>query len=335
MRIGVVIDETPGFFPEIDAELKAHHTVSHYRRPETRWPLFNERLQRYAFQQSLRDFCRRHPVVFFEWTSELLGAASRQPKTCGVAARMHRYELYRHAHGINWDYVDRLIVVSQAKQREFAERFPEQAGKTVVIPVGISLDKFAFRRREFSGEIGILCHLTPRKRVYELILAFHALLQQRPGYRLHIGGGEHPLFGDYSRALHALVRSLGLQDRVIFYGNVADAQAWYADIDIFISNSYSEGLQVAPMEAIAGGRYCLAHCWEGADELLPPGALYLTESELVEAVLAYSDLSEAERHARIDEQRERVAARFDIAKIKVQVRQVVEQVGDEWRQAGR
>jgi glycosyltransferase involved in cell wall biosynthesis len=331
MRVGVVIEETWAFFTEINAELEAHHETRRFGRRTVKSPLFNARLNRYLYEKDRREFYTSNQVVFFEWASEALANASRElPKTCGVAARLHRYEMYRWADRINWDWVDRLIVVSEAKRKEFAERFPAHGHKAVVIPEAISLDRFEFQPRPFSGEIGILCHLTPRKRVYELILAFHELVRRQPGFRLHIGGGEHVMFRDYYRALHTLVRDLGLQERVIFYGPVQDPPAWYRQLDIFISNSYSEGLQVSPMEAIASGRYCLSHRWEGADELLPADSLYWTENELVDAILGYAGLSEAGRQEQITRQRARVKECFDIERIKVQVREVVEAAGADW-----
>jgi hypothetical protein len=84
------------------------------------------------------------------------------------------------------------------------------------------------------------------------------------------------------------------------------------------------------MEAMASGRYCLAHCWEGADELLPAESLNVTNAELVEAILAFSDLDAADRRERIARQTALVHERFDIERIKVQVREVVEAVGAEW-----
>jgi glycosyltransferase involved in cell wall biosynthesis len=144
--------------------------------------------------------------------------------------------------------------------------------------------------KEYKRDIGILCHLTPRKRVYELILAFYELCHLKQGFHLHIGGGRHDRFGDYYTALYALVTKLNLIDQVTFYGHVTDPQVWYQKIDIFISNSYSEGLQVSPMEAIASGCYSLSHHWDGADELIPSDALFFSERELVEKICLYDEM---------------------------------------------
>jgi glycosyltransferase involved in cell wall biosynthesis len=100
------------------------------------------------------------------------GAGFPSAQNHPLVTRLHRYEMYQWADHIQWDRVDRVILVSRAKEREFAERFPDHAGKVVVIPEAISLQRFQPHSKPFGGDMGILCHLSPRKRVYELILAF-------------------------------------------------------------------------------------------------------------------------------------------------------------------
>lgn len=323
MKLGVVINETWAFFNEIYADFAAHHPTRLYQPKTIAAPLFKERLNRYYSAQHLRSFLRSNDVVFFEWASELLVAATHLPKTCGIVTRLHRYELYQWADRVRWEGVDKIILVSQAKRREFLSRFPELASKVVVIPEAIDPDKFRPHPKPFSGQIGILCHLSPRKRVYEVILAF-AELAERPDLHLHIGGGRHPRFPEYADALRMLTERLGLQERITFYDHVANPAEWYARVDVVISNSYSEGLQVAPMEAIASGCYCLSHWWDGADELLPSENLFHTERELGQKIIEYSEVAEAERQARCERLRERVRDQFDVNKTKVQIREVVE-----------
>jgi glycosyltransferase involved in cell wall biosynthesis len=114
---------------------------------------------------------------------------------------------------------------------------------------------------------------------------------------------------------------------VTFYGDVADPSEWFGRIDVFVSNSYSEGLQVSPMEAIASGVYCLSHWWQGAEELLPEEDLCRTDRELMDKLLDYCNESESGRQARRERQRTIVSERFDIERTKVQIRQLVEEVG--------
>lgn len=326
LKIGVANEETWGFFHEVQEELESHHQLEIFKPRRIDIPLLQARVNQFLFRRDLHSFMTRNDIVFFEWSSRLLHTASQMPKTCAIVTRLHRYELYKWADQITWNVVDKVIVVSRAKKTEFIERFPEQQQKVVVIPVGVDLARFQGQEKPFQGNLGILCHLRPRKRVYDLILTFYELVQKRPDLHLHIGGGEAPGFGEYYEAIHQLVHKLQLEDRVTFYDHVEEPEAWYRNVDIFISNSYSEGLQVSPLEAIASGCYCLSHHWDGADELLPVDDLYFTDSELQNRILDYCQLKEEERLRRRTRQREIVCQHFDVGQTKVQVRELIESV---------
>ena len=326
MKLGIVIEETWDFFHEISTHLSEHHQVSLFERRLYPFKLFQTRINNYLFHHDLRNFMQTNDVVFFEWASDLLLAATRLPKTCGIVTRLHRYELYQWADLIHWNAVDRIILVSEAKKREFLLKKPDQNGKILVIPEAVSLDKFSPNIKEFSGEIGILCHLTPRKRIYDLILIFCELTKEREDLRLHIAGDPHPAYGDYYAALQHIVKELDLVDKVVFHGHVEDTPNWYQMIDIFISNSYSEGLQVSPMEAMASGCYCLSHRWNGANELLPDKYLYYSNSELKNKVLSYCDTPDSEKLREKRRMREIVEMNFDINEHKERVRETIEDV---------
>ena len=333
MRIGVAIEETWAFLHEIYDDLKSHHRTNLFQRRATSLPVFNVRANRYLLQRDLGRFIRSNDVVFFEWASELLAVASRLPKTCGIVTRLHRYELYQWADKINWGAVDKVILVSQAKRREFLGRFPGLESKVVVIPEAVSLTRFPYRPQPWRGNIGTLCHLKPRKRVYELVLAFHELAQERDDLHLHIGGGMATNFEEYYLALLNLVDKLDLHQRVTFHGAVSKPETWYPQVDIFVSNGYSEGLQVAPMEAMASGCYTLSHFWDGAEELLPRQQLYYGDRELRQRILEYALSSDQQRAQWQAAMRQIVVDNFDVDTTKVQIRQAIEAAGTARRPA--
>jgi glycosyltransferase involved in cell wall biosynthesis len=326
MRLGVANEETWGFFDDIFNDFQERYDVSVFKQRWWKLPLLDSRVNRSLYRHDLKKFLMSNDVVFFEWASGLLASASRLPKTCGIVTRLHRYEMYQWAHQVNWDVVDKIILVSHAKKDEFIGRFPSQADKIVVSSPSVSLEEFVPQPKAFNGDIGILCHLTPRKRVYELILTFHELLQQKDDLHLHIGGGLNPAYEDYYCALHSIVADLGIQEKVTFYGNVKDRPHWYRNIDIFISNSYSEGLQVAPMEAMASGCYCLAHRWRGADELLPREYLYYTDIELRDKILRYCGTNDAEKLEQKEYMRTLACEKFDINETIRQIAQAIDDV---------
>jgi glycosyltransferase involved in cell wall biosynthesis len=328
-RVGVVVSSDPWrYFREIYTDLQAHFPVSLFQRRHFKAPVFNTRINRYLFHRDLESFLARHEVVFFEWASDLLVLASHLPKKTRIITRLHRYEMFQWAEKVNWENVDRIILVSRAMQEKFASRFPQHAGRTCVIPEAVSTARFQPVQRPFGGDIGTLCFLSPRKRVYELILAFAMLEQEHPIFRLHIAGSGAKNH-DYVDALHSLVRRLGLQERVTFYGEVREPWTWYRNIDIFVSNSFSEGLQVAPMEAMASARYTLSHYWDGADDLLPAGQLFLTDAQLHAQLLAYAALTEAEQRALQEQMRQIAVEKFDIAGVQAQIRQLVAEAAQE------
>ncbi len=327
MRVGVALEETWDFFNEIYSELTNTFETSLFKRRTFHLPIFNARINRVLFKYDLQQFMQKNDVVFFEFASELLIAATHLEKTCGIVTRLHRYEMYQWVDKIYWERVDRIILVSKAMQEEFIEKFPSQASKTVVSCAAVSLEKFSLKPKTFEGNIGILCHIAPRKRVYELVLAFSTLCQSQPGLKLHIAGDYKNSQVDYFNAIHYLVKQLGLQNQVVFDGFLPDPSGWYSQMDIFISNSYSEGLQVALMEAMASGCYCLSHHWKGADEMLPEENLYFRDEQMLEKISAYIALPDAERLTVRAKMREIACDRFDIEKTKKTVINVIKSVG--------
>jgi glycosyltransferase involved in cell wall biosynthesis len=162
--------------------------------------------------------------------------------------------------------------------------------------------------------------------VYELILAFDELVKANDRFSLHIGGDPHPRFRDYYQAILRLIELRGLKDKITLYGNISKPEDWYSQIDIFISNSYNEGLQVSPLEAIASGCFALSHNWSGADEFFPAENLYFTDQELIEKILHFSQSNPAVQQAMKKQLLTILRERFDIDQTKVQIRKVVEEV---------
>ena len=331
MKVGVAIEETWAFFRDIYADLQANYQVHLFENKTTTLPLLSDRVNRYYYQQGLQNLLQKNEVVFFEWASELLASASQLPKTCGIVARLHRYEMYRWIDKINWEVVDHLILVSEAKRDEFLSHVPQMASRVSVIPEAVSLERFTTFEKPFTGDIGTLCSLIPRKRVYELILAFAQLQKEFPAIRLHIAGPEREIFAEYAQALYRLTQRLNLAGQVIFYGKVDEPEKWYRNLDIFISNSYSEGLQVSLLEAMASGVYSLSHYWEGAEEILPPENLYFSEGELIKLISRYMRLSEEQRVEEKIRLTGLVAGKSNSQNTIQAIRQVIDQVGSTWR----
>ncbi len=328
MRLGIAVAQDFWLhFREIYAALQERHQtqVFHQRRWPFQW--FAARMNRQLLQQDLRWWMRRNDVVFFEWGEEAWVAATHLPKTCPMVVRVHSHELWDYAPQARLENVDRFIFVSQAMQRRFAERFPAVADRLVTVHNGVRLDRFSMRPRTFGGVLGVLGRIEPHKRIYDLILVLYQLRQMGYDLRLHIGGqATETRYARYDYEVHSLVSRLKLDPYVSFQGFIQDTPAWFQDIDILISHSVSEGLQVALLEGMASGVYCLAHAWDGVNEALLADNIYWTDAELIEQVKNYCDWSEMQRQAARSYLRNLAEQRFDIEKQKILVCQIIEQV---------
>jgi glycosyltransferase involved in cell wall biosynthesis len=85
---------------------------------------------------------------------------------------------------------------------------------------------------------------------------------------------------------------------------------------------------VALLEAMASGCYCLSHFWSGADEMLPPENLYVTDADLQKKLIEYAQLTDAEKAASQTLLRDIACEKFDIEQTKTRIRQVIDQLGN-------
>ena len=328
-KLGIFVGEEDWkFFNEIFVDLTDHFQCDVFQQKTYSTPLLYGRLNRWAYQSGIRRSLKSNDICFFEWASEHLMVASHMPKLCTIVTRLHSFELYDWAPKINWDNVDKVILVSKTMQELFNEAYPEHSQKTMVVHNGRSVEKFKGpQKKSFNFRIGMLCSIIPIKRIYEVVVMISDLRKRGLDVYLQVAGSpkdDHR----YVIAINRLVKKLELQDYVIFTGHVANSHIWLKDIDIFISNSYWEGQQVALIEAMASECYCLSHAWAGAEEMLPEENLYITESELQRKIISYSELSEEEKVRCCAYMRDIAVSKFDIEKTKVQIRQVISEMSE-------
>ncbi|MEZ4731865.1 MAG: glycosyltransferase family 4 protein [Caldilineaceae bacterium] len=331
-KVGIFVGENGhwGFFREIFANLSTTYQTTVFQPPTYTLPLLSGRLNRWSYAQQMRALLQRTDVCFFEWASELLKAASHLPASHRpLVARLHSYEIYVWAPQIQWEAVDRIIFVSHYVRRKFLAQFPEQASKTCVIYNGVDLTRFQPPPvRDFRFTIGMLCNIHPVKRIYETIFTIANL--KRLGYQphLHIAGGKWPggHFDDYYAAIERLIDKLDVREEVTLHGPTSTPERWLQEIDIFLSNSYWEGQQVALLEAMATGCYTLSHFWDGAEDILPAECLFGAETELQQKLIAYAELPAGEKQQRCAQLRALARDQFDIRTTTQAIRNVIEEV---------
>jgi len=169
-----------------------------------------------------------------------------------------------------------------------------------VIPFGIDLGQFQYCERPQANtvKIGIAKSLLPKYGVDILIRAFAEICKAREDVVLLIAGK-----GKYEDNYRALVRHLGLDEKVKFVGFLAHEKIpqFLATIDIFAMPSISdESFGVAALEATATGLPVVASRVGGVPEVVVDGATgFLVErgdiSQLAQAILGLAQQPDLRR----------------------------------------
>lgn len=128
------------------------------------------------------------------------------------------------------------------------------ASKCRVIENGISYERLCdIPLKEDDGmvDIGAVVRLAPIKDIKTMIYAFFELCARRDNVRLHIMGGVDDQ--EYADECYALVKQLGLDDKIIFTGRVNIIE-YFEKLDFTLLTSISEGQPLSVLESFAARR---------------------------------------------------------------------------------
>jgi glycosyltransferase involved in cell wall biosynthesis len=145
-------------------------------------------------------------------------------------------------------------------------------GKIVVIPNGVTLERFSSRNRSFRlagfPSILYLGGLLKRKGVDVLIRALVGLKSEHPKVKLHIVGAGIAL--SYLKALSV---QEGIERDVVFWGQAdySSIPKFYGGADICVFPSRLEAFGIAILEAMASGKPIVASNVGGIPEIISDG----------------------------------------------------------------
>jgi glycosyltransferase involved in cell wall biosynthesis len=166
-----------------------------------------------------------------------------------------------------------LVAVSEDTRRAYLEQgYPD---RIEVVYNGIDLsgsDPAGTLRAELGlpdgvplvGEIARLCDVKGQR---ELIEA----LAELPEARLVLFGRDLEKGGAFQAGLEQTAETLGVRDRVVFAGHRDDAARLIADLDVLALPSWTEGLPVVALEAMAQRRPVVATPVGGTPEVVADG----------------------------------------------------------------
>ena len=240
----------------------------------------------------------------------------------------------------NWTarLASRILVVSEDTRRALVRQgYPEPLMEVVPNSIDISVahgDNGSGRtrvRRELGvaddaplvGEIGRLCAVKGQRELLEAL----ALL---PDVHAAIVGADMEADGDFRADLERRAERLGLTSRVRFTGPRADVPAVLDALDVFVLPSWTEGMPITVLEAMAHGKPVVATAVGGTPELVADGETGVLvpprDPERLAAAIREL-LDDPEKARRLGEAgRERVASNFSEEAMTRRVLEVYDEV---------
>lgn len=213
----------------------------------------------------------------------------KQLKIKSVIYQAHGFHFYKGAPKVNWiiyypiekwlaKHTDALITINKEDFELANSKFKLRGkGKIYYIHgVGIDTDFYTPNgeiHKDLRKESGLsdndfavisVGRLEPNKNTETLIKAISAL--ENGNVKLILCGD-----GEQREYLERLSAELGLENQVIFLGNVANMQKVYRAVDVLASASFREGLSRTVMEAMASGLPCVISKIRGNTDLIEDG----------------------------------------------------------------
>jgi glycosyltransferase involved in cell wall biosynthesis len=139
---------------------------------------------------------------------------------------------------------DAVVVPSQAVADILVRRLGFPSERLRVVPNGVEPFTIEPGPVECVGTVSVL---EPVKGLDLFLRAAALVAARRPAVHFAIFGE-----GSQRGALEALAGELGLDDRVIFHGHVAQARS-FAELGVFVLSSHMENSPMALLEALAAG----------------------------------------------------------------------------------
>lgn len=231
----------------------------------------------------------------------------------------------RHAERLLSRFAD-LIISNSFAGRAQAEREGFAARRMIVIGNGIDTSAFARRasaRAEVREALGIaadaplvgsVARVDPMKGYEVFVEAAARVAASHPGVHFVAAGDGAP---GYRATLADQARGLGLDGRLHWLGQVDDVAHIYSALDVATSTSvFGEGFSNSVGEAMACGVPCVVTDVGDAGHVVGDTGIVVPSNDperLADGWRALLDLSPAERAARGERARQRVAERFSVA----------------------
>ena len=171
---------------------------------------------------------------------------------------------------------DLVVAISQAVADNLTAQ-KVRVKRLEVVHNGINTEELAgFRKRPRPAgaplRIGMVGRITRWKGQHVLVDAARRVTEAIPNVEFHLAGDAPPADGAYLESLRETVKDLGLEERVIFHGNVKEIYEFMSGMDVMAHCSVDpEPLGRVILEAMALGKPTVATRGGAVEEICTDG----------------------------------------------------------------
>jgi glycosyltransferase involved in cell wall biosynthesis len=153
-----------------------------------------------------------------------------------------------------WMYrqYNRIICIAEQARKNLVDHIGCNE-RIEVINNGVDINKFYNPIKQSLHQVKVITMVASMRDAKDQDTIIRAMVGLGKDYRLLLVGD-----GPRREMLEQLTTSLGLQDRVSFWGNRSDVPSILRDSDIIVLSSHWEGLSLSSIEGMASGRPFIA-----------------------------------------------------------------------------
>jgi glycosyltransferase involved in cell wall biosynthesis len=224
-------------------------------------------------------------VCWFEWCDDLLIYACKLEiaKKKKIICRLHSYEAFTYYPSqVNWNYVDRLIFVSEDIRKYVIEHYKVNTNITIVIPNGVDLAKWEFKQRCHGFNVAYVGYINYKKGPMLLLHTIKAIFDQDSRFKFYIAGQ----FQDPRDYLYfeQMIKEFGLENNYFFEGWQQDLDKWMENKNYILCTSILESQNMSVMQAMAKGIKPVIHNFVGAKAIYNKNFLWNTIDEAISKI---------------------------------------------------
>ncbi|MDQ0974608.1 glycosyltransferase involved in cell wall biosynthesis [Neobacillus niacini] len=214
---------------------------------------------------------------------------------------------------------DNFVAISKSVKKDIVEH-GAKAKKVVTVYNAINLEKFSSKS---SGRynpdkivIGNVARFMPEKKGQDILVeAIDLISKKYPNVVCYFAGGYDNSHKKAFENLKRIIMERGIDNNIIFLGNVDNIPELLRTIDIFVLPSRFEGFGISLIEAMAMGIPCIASNLDGPAEIMVSNPNQLFDvgdsaqlAEKISYVIDNYDLIKKQAQNEIN----RIQKRFDI-----------------------